>query len=94
MLSTTATAIRAICAADPTLDASRVECALRVLDGVDTGKPDKGLKIDDVVTRLGVTRQTVHNYVKAGKLRAVGSGARLFRISEASLEAFLAGRAA
>lgn len=44
--------------------------------------------IDEIVSLLQVTRRTVYNYIKSGKLKAVKIG-KYWRVTEKALEAFL-----
>jgi excisionase family DNA binding protein len=43
------------------------------------------IKIEDVMKRLLISRQSVHNYIKDGKLRPVKLG-RLIRFDPADIE--------
>lgn len=44
--------------------------------------------IDEIVELLHVTRRTVYNYIKEGKLRAVKIG-KYWRVTQKALEEFL-----
>jgi excisionase family DNA binding protein len=48
----------------------------------------KILTIEEVVDILKVTRRTVYNYVKDGKLKAVKLG-RVWRVTEEELDRFI-----
>ena len=48
----------------------------------------KVFTLDEVADILKVTKRTLYNYVKAGKLHAVKMG-KYWRVSEESLQAFI-----
>lgn len=56
--------------------------------GGSKAKPRIALTTDDIAELLGVTRQTVYDYISRGKLKFTGDGARDFR----SLAVFLRNR--
>lgn len=44
---------------------------------------------DEVAKMLGVTRMTIHRYIKAGKLECFKLSDRLIRISKADIDKFV-----
>jgi len=50
---------------------------------------EKLLSPDDVASYLGISRQTVYNYLKQGKLKSRKVGLRAIRISMAEVNQFL-----
>ena len=51
-------------------------------------KIEKVYTLEELTELLQVTRRTLYNYVKSGKLKAVKIG-KEWRVTEAALEAFL-----
>jgi excisionase family DNA binding protein len=49
---------------------------------------EKYLTVREVASRLGVTRQAVHNWINEGRLRAVKAG-RALRVPESAVVEFL-----
>lgn len=49
------------------------------------------LQVEDVAARLSISTKTVRRLIAAGKLRAIRLGRRALRVSEADLQAYLAG---
>lgn len=47
------------------------------------------LTVDDVAEKLQLTRRTIYEYIKQGKLSAVRIG-RLYRIEQSALDEFIA----
>ncbi len=48
--------------------------------------------LQEVADYLKVTRQTIYNYVKAGKLKANKIGAQQYRVTEKELQKFITGK--
>lgn len=49
---------------------------------------EKQYKIQDIVEHFHVSKQTVHNWIKSGQLRAVRIG-RVIRIPQSALDEFV-----
>ena len=98
-MKTTQTAVRAILAADPTVDADLTERVVAMMDEKCTdGWPlaDEPLATEEVAKMLRCTTRTVMNYANRGKIRRIGGRATgtQTRYSKRSVLAFLEGRAA
>lgn len=48
--------------------------------------------LQEVADYLKVTRQTIYNYVRAGKLKANKIGAQQYRVTEKELQKFITGK--
>ena len=103
MLIATKNAVKAICAADPTLSAAMVDAALSALQGkditvyVDTAPMDRAIPRKVAAQILGVTPRCVSLYAKRGLIRPIRmgvAGSRAVGYSEASIRAAINGRAA
>jgi hypothetical protein len=80
MLKSTCDAVKAICAADPSITAAQVKAALAELDGegireVVGEPPPRAYSREQVAALLGVNRRTVTNYARRGLLVPIYSGA-------------------
>ena len=102
MLDATKNAVKAICAADPTLSAAMVDAALSALQGkditvyVDNAPMDRAIPRKVAAQILGVTPRCVSLYAKRGFIRPIrlgAAGSRSIGYSEASIRAVLDGRA-
>lgn len=98
MINTTKSAIRAICATDPTLSAAQIDAALAALDGVPTNTEpyDQILTPVAAAKLLGRDRHTLAAWTKRGLLVAVRTGragSRITGYTASSVRAFLAGKA-
>ena len=98
MFKTTSDAIRAICAADPSINAAQVNAAIAVLDGapVET-KPFDQILTPETTGKLlgGRDRHTLANWAKRGLLHAVRTGktgSRITGYTASSVRALLAGK--
>lgn len=79
MLKSTEAALRAICAADPSVNGAQVRAALAELDGkgiheLQGEPPPRAYSREQVAALLGVTRKTVTGYAKRGLLVPIYSG--------------------
>ena len=100
MLKSTRDAVRAICAADPSVNAAQVKAALAELDGEGIRElkgetPSRSFSREQVAALLGVNRRTVTNYAKRGLLVPIYSGASGKRAQSymgTSVMALLSGR--
>ena len=100
-LKSTKEAVRAICAADPTINAVQIKAALAELDGegvreVTGTPPPRSYSGEQVAALLGVSRKCVTNYARRGLLVAIYSGAqskRATRYTGASVASLLDGKA-
>ena len=99
MFKTTIDAIRAICAADPSINTAQVNAAIAALNGVptDTEPLDRILSPVETGKMLGGRdRHTLANWGKRGLLVAVRTGAggkRITGYTLSSVRAFLSGKA-
>ena len=99
MFKTTIDAIRAICAADPSINTAQVNAAIAVLNGVPTDtEPLDQILTPDAAGKLlgGRDRHTLANWEKRGLLRAVRTGKggkRITGYTASSVRALLAGKA-
>ena len=98
MLKTTTDAIRAICAADPSINTAQVNSAIAALNGapVETEPFDQILTPVVAGKLLGRDRHTLANWEKRGLLRAVRTGKdgkRITGYTASSVRALLAGNA-
>ena len=81
MLKSTKEAVRAICATDPTINATQLRAALAELDGEGTREmlqsepPPRAYSPAQVAALLGKSRRTVTTYAKRGLLTPIYSGA-------------------
>lgn len=80
MLRSTETALRAICAADPSVNASQMKAALAELSGKGVREvvgepPPRAYTRQQVAALLGVNRKTITGYAKRGLLIPIYSGA-------------------
>ena len=100
-MKSTKDAIKAICAADPSINAALVKAALAELDGegireMQGEPPPRSFSPAQVAALLGVSRRTVGTYCRRGLLRPIYSGAtgkRAQRYSGESVAALLSGKA-
>lgn len=53
---------------------------------------EKIYTLQEVADYLKVTRQTIYNYVKTGKLKANKLGTQQYRVAEKDLQNFLTGK--
>ena len=98
MFKTTIDAIRAICAADPSINTTQVNAAIAALDGA----PVETEPFDQILTPAaagkllgGRDRHTLANWEKRGLLRAVRTGRdgkRITGYTASSVRALLAGK--
>ena len=73
-------AVKAICAADPSINCAQVKAALAELDGEGIREmigepPPRAYTREQVAALLGVSRKTVTGYAKRGLLVPIYSGA-------------------
>ena len=103
MLDATRNAVKAICAADPTLSAAMVDAALVTLQGKDVTVYVDPAPMDRVIPRkvaaqiLGVTPRCISLYARRGLVRPIrlgAAGSRSIGYSEESIRKVLAGTAA
>ena len=100
MLKSTKDAVRAICSADPSVNAAQLRAALAELDGegvrgVVGEPPARAYNREQVAALLGVSTKAVTKYAARGLLVAIYSGAdgkRAQRYTGESVAALLAGR--
>ena len=100
-LKSTKDAVKAICAADPSVNAAQVKAALAELDGEGIREmvgepPPRAYTREQVAALLGVNRRTVTNYARRGLLVPIYSGAggkRAQAYTGESVAALLAGKA-
>lgn len=102
MLKSTETAVRAICATDPSITPEQLRAGLADLAGetantlTDQTPIGRALTIKQVAAILGVCKRTVRTYGRNGLIRGIGTKDKRGNIrlySEASVRAFLAGDA-
>jgi len=102
MLDATKNAIKAICAADPTLSAGMVDAAITALQGkdvtvyVDPAPMDRAIPRKVAAQILGVTPRCVSLYARRGLIRPIrmgAAGSRSVGYSEQSIRAVLSGKA-
>ena len=101
MLPTTCEAIKAICAADPSITAAQVKAALAELSGKGVREmqgepPPRAYTPAQVAELLGKSRRTITAYARRGLLTPIYSGetgARAQAYSGASVVALLSGKA-
>ena len=80
-MPTTKQAVRAICAADPSITAAQLKAALAELDGegiremTQSEPPPRAYSPAQVAALLGKSRRTVTTYAKRGLLTPIYSGA-------------------
>lgn len=79
-MRSTRDAVKAICAADPSINAAQVKAALAELDGegireVVGEPPPRAYTREQVAALLGVNRKTITGYAKRGLLVPIYSGA-------------------
>ena len=102
MLKSTNDAVRAICAADPSITTSQVTAAIAELDGKGIREmlgepPPRAYTREQVAVLLGVNRRTVTAYARRGLLRPIYSGATAKRAQSYtgdSVVALLSGKTA
>lgn len=81
MLKSTRDAVKAICAADPSIPTARVQTALADLEGVgirevlETKPIERSYNRKQVAALMGVSVKTVGSYVRRGLLTKILSGA-------------------
>jgi len=80
MLPTTHEAIKAICAADPSITAAQVKAALAELSGEGVREmrgepPPRAFSVAQVAELTGKSRRTISLYAKRGLLTPIYSGA-------------------
>lgn len=83
-MKTTIEAVKAICAADPSVNAAQVKAALAELNGEGPraimGEPvERMYSRQQVAELMGVSPKTVGFYAKRGRLKPIFSGARGLR---------------
>ena len=101
MLPTTHEAIKAICAADPSVSAAQVKAALAELSGkgireMQGEPPPRAYTPAQVAELLGKSRRTISAYARRGLLTPIYSGetgARAQGYTGESVAALLSGRA-
>ena len=101
MMKSTKDAVKAICAADPSITATQIKAALAELDGEGVREvvgepPPRAYTREQVAALLGVNRKTITGYAKRGLLVPIYSGASRLRAQSytgASVSALLAGKA-
>ena len=101
-LKSTKDAVKAICAADPSINAAQVKAALAELDGEGIREmqgvpPPRAYSRAQVATLLGVNPKAVTLYAKRGLLTPIYSGAngkRAQAYTGESVHALLEGRTA
>lgn len=101
MLKSTRDAVKAICAADPSITATQLKAALAELDGEGIREmvgepPPRAFTREQVGALLGVSRKTVTGYAKRGLLVPIYSGAggkRAQAYTGESVNALLSGAA-
>lgn len=102
MLKSTRDAVKAICAADPSVNAAQIKAALAELDGegireMQGEPPLRAYSRKQVAALLGVNPKAVSNYARRGLLTPIYSGARCKRaqaFTGESVQALLEGRTA
>ncbi len=101
-MKTTKDAVRAICAADPTINAAQLKAALAELDGEGTREmlqgepPPRSYSPAQVAALLGRSRRTVTQYARRGLLKPIYSGEKGKRAQAytgESVAALLSGKA-
>lgn len=100
-MKSTQDAIKAICAADPSINAAQVRAALAELSGeglreMQGEPPPRAYNRKQVAALLGVSRRTVGAYCRRGLLRPIYSGAtgkRAQSYTGESVAALLSGKA-
>lgn len=101
-MQTTKDAVRAICAADPSVNAAQLKAALAELDGEGTREmlqgepPPRSYSPAQVAALLGRSRRTVTLYARRGLLVPIYSGAtgkRAQGYTGESVAALLSGKA-
>ena len=100
-LKTTKDAVKAICAADPSVNTAQVKAALAELDGVGIRElmgetPHRSFSREQVAALMGCNRKTVTGYAKRGLLVPIYSGAggkRAQGYTGESVAALLSGKA-
>ena len=101
MLDATKNAVKAICAADPTLSAAMVDAAITALQGndtkvyVDTSPMDRAIPRKVAAQILGVTPRCISLYARRGLIRPIrmgAAGSRAIGYSEQSIRAVLGGK--
>ena len=101
MMATTENAIKAICAADPSISAAQVKAAIAELSGNGVQEmrgepPPRAYTPAQVAELLGKSRRTVTAYAKRGLLTPIYSGAsgeRAQGYTGESVAALLSGKA-
>jgi len=100
-LKTTKDAVKAICAADPSVNDAQVKAALAELDGEGVREmmqgepPPRAYNREQVAALMGCNRKTVTGYAKRGLLVPIYSGAgrkRAQAYTGESVTALLSGR--
>jgi hypothetical protein len=95
-MKTTETAVRAICAADPTLTPEQIDAAINALSIKPKHAAPRAYSIQETADLLGVSRRTVRAYARRGLLipiRAGSKGERAHAYVGASVEKLLKGGA-
>ena len=95
-MKTTETAVRAICAADPTLTPEQIDAAITALTNKPKQTAPRAYSAKEAAGLLGVSRRTVRAYARRGLLtpiRAGSKGARAHAYTGASVEKLLSGGA-
>ena len=102
MLKSTETALRAICAADPTVNAAQMKAGIAELNGEGIHEmmgepPPRAYTREQVAALMGVNRKTVTGYARRGLLVPIFTGAGAVRAqgyTGESVAALLSGKAA
>ena len=97
MTSNTREAVRAILAADSTIDPELATAAMKLLSGKTEKEAPLGrvVKSREAAKRCGVTTQTLRDWARAGIIKPVYAGRNVQRLgyTEESIRALLEGRA-
>jgi len=103
MLDTTKTAIKAMCAADPSITPAMLNHALQILDGKTATALTNPEPMDRILTRRQVAEimhkdvRTVSVYARKGKIKKIccgENGERASGYSEQSVRELMSGKAA
>lgn len=93
-MKTTETAVRAICATDPTLTPEQIDAAITALSHRPKNAAPRAYNAKEVADLLGVSRRTVRAYARRGLLVPIRCGAKSERAHSytgASVEKLLTG---
>lgn len=101
MLRSTLDAVKAICAADPSINAAQIKAALAELSGdgvreMRSEPPPRAFSVAQVAALTGKSRRTISLYAKRGLLTPIYSGAtgkRAQAYTGESVAALLSGKA-